>query len=62
MNRRRLEAMRKLGKRLPVTVQVTLQESGHHVVVSEIGAALTTPTVRRRHHRLINVCHRDRRK
>src|SRR3984957_5549629 len=36
-----LEAMRKSGKRLPVTVQVTLQESGTMLLGSEIGAALT---------------------
>jgi len=37
-----LEAMRKAGKRLPVTVQVTLQESGTMLLGTEIGAALTT--------------------
>src|ERR1700745_1769813 len=36
-----LEAMRKGGKRLPVTVQVTLQESGTMLLGTEIGAALT---------------------
>jgi 5-methyltetrahydrofolate--homocysteine methyltransferase len=36
-----LEAMRKSGKRLPVTVQVTLQESGMMLLGTEIGAALT---------------------
>jgi 5-methyltetrahydrofolate--homocysteine methyltransferase len=36
-----LEALRKLGKRLPVTVQVTLQESGTMLLGTEIGAALT---------------------
>src|SRR5215475_8389826 len=36
-----LEAMRKAGKRLPVTVQVTLQESGTMLLGTEIGAALT---------------------
>src|SRR5712675_630203 len=36
-----LEAMRKLGKHLPVTVQVTLQESGTMLLGTEIGAALT---------------------
>jgi len=36
-----LEAMRKAGKRLPVTVQVTLQESGVMLLGTEIGAALT---------------------
>jgi 5-methyltetrahydrofolate--homocysteine methyltransferase len=36
-----LEAMRKAGKRLPVTVQVTLQESGAMLLGTEIGAALT---------------------
>src|SRR5450755_4403705 len=36
-----LEAMRKAGKRLPVQVQVTLQESGTMLLGSEIGAALT---------------------
>jgi 5-methyltetrahydrofolate--homocysteine methyltransferase len=36
-----LEAMRKSGKRLPVTVQVTLQESGTMLLGTEIGAALT---------------------
>ncbi len=35
------EAMRKAGKRLPVTVQVTLQESGTMLLGTEIGAALT---------------------
>jgi len=37
-----LEAMRKSGKRLPVQVQVTLQESGTMLLGTEIGAALTT--------------------
>src|ERR1700751_5544945 len=36
-----LEALHKLGKRLPVTVQVTLQESGTMLLGTEIGAALT---------------------
>ena len=36
-----LDAMRKSGKRLPVTVQVTLQESGTMLLGTEIGAALT---------------------
>ena len=36
-----LEAMRKMGKRLPVQVQVTLQESGTMLLGTEIGAALT---------------------
>jgi 5-methyltetrahydrofolate--homocysteine methyltransferase len=36
-----LEAMRKSGKLLPVTVQVTLQESGTMLLGTEIGAALT---------------------
>src|SRR4051795_9440103 len=36
-----LEAMRKSGRRLPVTVQVTLQESGTMLLGTEIGAALT---------------------
>src|ERR1700736_1288055 len=36
-----LEAMRKSGKQLPVTVQVTLQESGTMLLGTEIGAALT---------------------
>jgi len=36
-----LEAMRKAGKRLPVTVQVTLQESGTMLLGTEISAALT---------------------
>ncbi len=36
-----LDAMRKLGRRLPVTVQVTLQESGTMLLGTEIGAALT---------------------
>src|SRR5215470_7493055 len=35
------DAMRKSGKRLPVTVQVTLQESGTMLLGTEIGAALT---------------------
>src|SRR6201988_3316796 len=36
-----LEALHKAGKRLPVTVQVTLQESGTMLLGTEIGAALT---------------------
>src|SRR5499427_9483963 len=36
-----LEAMRQAGKRLPVTVQVTLQETGTMLLGTEIGAALT---------------------
>jgi len=36
-----LEAMEKAGKRLPLTVQVTLQESGTMLLGTEIGAALT---------------------
>src|SRR5712672_852564 len=36
-----IEAMRKAGKCLPVTVQVTLQESGTMLLGTEIGAALT---------------------
>src|SRR5271165_2945911 len=36
-----LEAMRKAGKRLPVTVQVTLQDTGTMLLGTEIGAALT---------------------
>jgi 5-methyltetrahydrofolate--homocysteine methyltransferase len=36
-----LDALRKAGKRLPVTVQVTLQESGTMLLGTEIGAALT---------------------
>src|SRR5579863_2360148 len=36
-----LDAMRKAGMRLPVTVQVTLQESGTMLLGTEIGAALT---------------------
>src|SRR6266550_3827706 len=36
-----LEAMRKAGKRLPVQVQVTLQETGTMLLGTEIGAALT---------------------
>jgi 5-methyltetrahydrofolate--homocysteine methyltransferase len=36
-----LDAMHKAGKRLPVTVQVTLQESGTMLLGTEIGAALT---------------------
>src|SRR5258708_33354192 len=36
-----LEAMRKAGKRLPVTVQVTLQETGTMMLGTESGAALT---------------------
>jgi 5-methyltetrahydrofolate--homocysteine methyltransferase len=37
-----LEAMRKSGRRLPVQVQVTLQENGLMLLGTEIGAALTT--------------------
>src|SRR5690242_8193586 len=36
-----LDALHKAGKRLPVTVQVTLQESGTMLLGTEIGAALT---------------------
>jgi len=36
-----LDAMRKAGKRLPVAVQVTLQETGTMLLGTEIGAALT---------------------
>src|SRR5579872_3404592 len=36
-----LEAMHKAGKRLPVTVQVTLQDTGLMLLGTEIGAALT---------------------
>src|ERR1700757_1412592 len=36
-----IEAMRKAGKRLPLQVQVTLQESGTMLLGTEIGAALT---------------------
>ena len=36
-----LDALKKSGKRLPVTVQVTLQESGTMLLGTEIGAALT---------------------
>src|SRR6516164_4030259 len=36
-----IEAMHKAGKRLPLTVQVTLQESGTMLLGTEIGAALT---------------------
>lgn len=36
-----LHGLRKSGKRLPVTVQVTLQESGTMLLGTEIGAALT---------------------
>jgi 5-methyltetrahydrofolate--homocysteine methyltransferase len=36
------EAMRRAGKRLPVTVQVTLEASGTMLLGTEIGAALTT--------------------
>jgi len=36
-----LDAMRKAGKRLPLQVQVTLQESGTMLLGTEIGAALT---------------------
>src|SRR6201987_4016978 len=35
-----LEAMRKAGKRLPLTVQVTLQETGTMLLGTEIGASL----------------------
>jgi 5-methyltetrahydrofolate--homocysteine methyltransferase len=36
-----IEAMEESGKRLPLTVQVTLQESGTMLLGTEIGAALT---------------------
>jgi 5-methyltetrahydrofolate--homocysteine methyltransferase len=36
-----IEAMKKAGKRLPVQVQVTLQESGTMLLGTEIGAAVT---------------------
>jgi 5-methyltetrahydrofolate--homocysteine methyltransferase len=36
-----IEAMQQAGKRLPLTVQVTLQESGTMLLGTEIGAALT---------------------
>jgi 5-methyltetrahydrofolate--homocysteine methyltransferase len=36
-----IEAMQKAGRRLPLTVQVTLQESGTMLLGTEIGAALT---------------------
>jgi len=36
-----IEAMHKSGKRLPITVQVTLQESGTMLLGTEISAALT---------------------
>jgi len=36
-----MDAMHKAGKKLPVTVQVTLQESGTMLLGTEIGAALT---------------------
>jgi len=36
-----IDAMKKAGRRLPVTVQVTLQESGTMLLGTEIGAALT---------------------
>src|ERR1700730_3333388 len=36
-----LDAMKKAGKRLPLQVQVTLQESGTMLLGTEIGAALT---------------------
>src|SRR5207245_5816961 len=36
-----LEAMRTVGRRLPLAVQVTLQESGTMLLGTEIGAALT---------------------
>src|SRR5438552_5189442 len=36
-----IDAMKKAGKRLPVQVQVTLQESGTMLLGTEIGAALT---------------------
>jgi 5-methyltetrahydrofolate--homocysteine methyltransferase len=36
-----LDALRKAGKRIPVTVQVTLQETGTMLLGTEIGAALT---------------------
>src|SRR5207237_3589173 len=35
------DAMQKLGKRLPVTVQVTLEATGTMLLGTEIGAALT---------------------
>ncbi len=37
-----IEAMKKAGKRLPLQVQVTLQESGTMLLGTEIGAALTS--------------------
>ncbi len=37
-----LDAMKKSGKRLPLQVQVTLQESGTMLLGTEIGAAVTT--------------------
>jgi 5-methyltetrahydrofolate--homocysteine methyltransferase len=36
-----LDALKKAGKRIPITVQVTLQESGTMLLGTEIGAALT---------------------
>jgi 5-methyltetrahydrofolate--homocysteine methyltransferase len=36
------EAMQKAGKRLPVTVQITLEATGSMLLGTEIGAALTT--------------------
>jgi len=36
-----IQAMQKAGKRLPLTVQITLQESGTMLLGTEIGAALT---------------------
>ena len=36
-----LDAMRKAGRRLPIAVQVTLQETGTMLLGTEIGAALT---------------------
>ena len=36
-----IEAMQKAGKRLPVTVQVTLEATGTMLLGTEIGAALT---------------------
>ncbi len=37
-----LDAMKKTGKRLPLQVQVTLQESGTMLLGTDIGAALTS--------------------
>ena len=36
-----IDAMKKAGKRLPLQVQVTLQESGTMLLGTEIGAAMT---------------------